>query len=386
MTQLAVIALHSFEQSQLREVWKFFPFQKELQYHYLYAGADDSSELPELASFIAQAFPGEPQKAVTAIREYLANKGISLLCFAGFDSHRVWTSTFKADSITLYSNKNLTLADISSLADASGAKLEKLLKPTGLRYAVLRRESESLALPKDASVYTDFQSFQSAHSQEMLITANSDLVSAVCVCNLRQFTVSHVKDGAFALDLALSEAKMDYLQILNRLHYVSQLALLTTDTFNPIAAQSNPRVQTHNSYSFFAEYYDNYMSHVNYDDWLGLMLGWYKQYSSKPIRKVLEIACGTANASSILVFRGYEVDACDSSPFMLHIADSKTFKPNVFLRSLTDPLPKKDYDLIFCLFDSINYLTTKQISRPFCVMPTWLCVPAESSSSTSPPC
>ncbi|MGC9362370.1 MAG: class I SAM-dependent DNA methyltransferase, partial [Candidatus Syntrophosphaera sp.] len=120
----------------------------------------------------------------------------------------------------------------------------------------------------------------------------------------------------------------------------------TAPAFNPV-------------YSLFAEYYDNYMSHVNYEDWVQVMLGWYKRFSRRPAKKVLELACGTASASEILVFKGLEVEACDNSPYMLHVADRKIFKPNLFLCSLTDPLPQKGYDFIFCLFDSVNYLTRK---------------------------
>jgi SAM-dependent methyltransferase len=113
------------------------------------------------------------------------------------------------------------------------------------------------------------------------------------------------------------------------------------------------------SYSLFAQYYDEYMSHVNYEDWLSLMLGWYKQWTPQPLKTALELACGTANAAQILQFKGCIVDACDISPYMLHMADAKVFKPKLWLASLTDPIPSKGYDLIFCLFDSINYLTNK---------------------------
>jgi SAM-dependent methyltransferase len=41
---------------------------------------------------------------------------------------------------------------------------------------------------------------------------------------------------------------------------------------------------------------------------------------------------------------------------MLVNAQSKRYSPNLYQASLTDPIPGREYDLIICLFDSINYL------------------------------
>lgn len=122
---------------------------------------------------------------------------------------------------------------------------------------------------------------------------------------------------------------------------------------------TNPHPASFSSYSLFAQYYDSYMSHVDYEQWVDLILSWHKRIAGAAPKRILELACGTANAAEILVFRGFEVDACDNSPYMLHMAAGKPFKPSLFLNSLTDPIPRDGYDLIFCLFDSFNYLTKK---------------------------
>ena len=111
------------------------------------------------------------------------------------------------------------------------------------------------------------------------------------------------------------------------------------------------------SYGFFADRYDNYMAHVDYDLWYKLLTNWHKIYSDRERNKVLELACGTANVSSRFVIAKAEVDACDISIQMLENAWNKKIKPNLYQASLTDPIPGRDYDLILCLFDSINYLT-----------------------------
>lgn len=110
------------------------------------------------------------------------------------------------------------------------------------------------------------------------------------------------------------------------------------------------------SYSFFADRYDEYMAHVDYDLWITNIMFWQKEYARSQGKKALELACGTANIGSRLVVEGYEVDACDLSPQMLMGASKKAVKPSLYQASLTDPIPGRDYDLIFCLFDSINYL------------------------------
>ncbi|HQQ67448.1 MAG TPA: class I SAM-dependent methyltransferase [Candidatus Cloacimonadota bacterium] len=111
------------------------------------------------------------------------------------------------------------------------------------------------------------------------------------------------------------------------------------------------------SYSFFADHYDSYMAHVDYDLWMDNLISWHQQYGQSRGKKALELACGTANVGSRMVVAGYDVDACDLSPQMLINAAGKEVKPKLYQASMTDPIPGRDYDLIFCLFDSINYLT-----------------------------
>ncbi len=114
------------------------------------------------------------------------------------------------------------------------------------------------------------------------------------------------------------------------------------------------------AYSFFARQYDSYMSHVDYHTWVENIIKWQKRHSGLKCGKVMELACGTANVAGLLCQEGYDVDACDLSRQMLEIAQQKPVKPRLFRQSMTDTLPCIDYDLVICLFDSINYLLRKQ--------------------------
>jgi len=108
-------------------------------------------------------------------------------------------------------------------------------------------------------------------------------------------------------------------------------------------------------YSVFAKYYDNFMDHVNYDEWVKFVLNQYHKKFQKSPQSILELGCGTGNISTRLVKKGLHVDAADVSSEMLKIASQKPFKPKLFRADMLSPIKKK-YDFILLLFDSMNYL------------------------------
>jgi len=110
-------------------------------------------------------------------------------------------------------------------------------------------------------------------------------------------------------------------------------------------------------YNRFAYIYDDYMSHVDYEEWVEFILSTYRGIAQKAPDRIIELACGTANVSTLLMEKGYFVDACDFSADMLKVASRKKHTPNLFLRSLTEDFGEENYDLLLLLFDSINYLT-----------------------------
>ncbi|MFC1887962.1 4-hydroxythreonine-4-phosphate dehydrogenase PdxA [Candidatus Cloacimonadota bacterium] len=110
------------------------------------------------------------------------------------------------------------------------------------------------------------------------------------------------------------------------------------------------------TYDLFAQYYDQYMNHVNYEDWIEFLLNQYIKKNRHNPGKILELACGTANISCRLVKRDLHVEATDISSEMLKIASEKPFAPHLSCRNMLSPVKENSYDLIILLFDSINYL------------------------------
>ncbi len=109
-------------------------------------------------------------------------------------------------------------------------------------------------------------------------------------------------------------------------------------------------------YDAFAPYYDRYMAHVKYDEWVNLILFQYNKLRKRSPKKVLEMACGTANIACRLVRKGFTVDACDLAVSMVKAASRKRFKPNLFRHDMIEPLNRTGYDLAVMMFDSLNYL------------------------------
>jgi SAM-dependent methyltransferase len=100
------------------------------------------------------------------------------------------------------------------------------------------------------------------------------------------------------------------------------------------------------------------MSHVNYEDWINFILKQFNKKFKRNPEHILELACGTANISCLLVKKGLKVDASDISEEMIKIAAQKPFAPKLFQQNMTSILPANKYDLILLLFDSFNYLNT----------------------------
>jgi 4-hydroxythreonine-4-phosphate dehydrogenase len=118
-----------------------------------------------------------------------------------------------------------------------------------------------------------------------------------------------------------------------------------------------PALKQSSSYGVFAEFYDHYMQHVKYDDWVEFILSQFTHLKKRNPHHILEIACGTANIATRMKRKGLNVTACDLSEEMLSVAAGKQNKPDLYQADMLDPIDENKYDLILCLFDSINYLT-----------------------------
>jgi len=79
-------------------------------------------------------------------------------------------------------------------------------------------------------------------------------------------------------------------------------------------------------------------------------------------RRVLDVACGTGILALKLAQQGFSVVGIDSSPQMIALAQAKV-EPGLSLffevQDMKELNAKEPFDLIFCTFDSINYLLSE---------------------------
>ncbi len=109
-------------------------------------------------------------------------------------------------------------------------------------------------------------------------------------------------------------------------------------------------------YGKFAEVYDKIMNQEFYDFYFNFAVDCARNFKAKP-KTVLDLACGTGRLAEIFLRKGYEVEGLDRSSGMLKIASKRgisVHKGNIAKFNL-----EKKYDLILCVFDSLNYLGTK---------------------------
>ncbi len=108
----------------------------------------------------------------------------------------------------------------------------------------------------------------------------------------------------------------------------------------------------------FAEIYDVFMKHVDYDSWYRFLREYVKKKGT-----VLDLGCGTGEFVYRLVKDGYYVTGIDISEAMLRLAEKKVkdmgleescykFKKENIINYVH---PEK-VDYIICNFDTVNYL------------------------------
>ncbi len=106
------------------------------------------------------------------------------------------------------------------------------------------------------------------------------------------------------------------------------------------------------NYSKFSKYYDSLMGEPK--DKVALINKWIKKYNPKST-SVLEIACGTG-AILKLMEKQYTISGLDLSKEMLTIAKNKIKKGNFYHQDMTSFSLNKKFDVILCIYDSINHL------------------------------
>lgn len=114
------------------------------------------------------------------------------------------------------------------------------------------------------------------------------------------------------------------------------------------------------AYTSLAAAYDGLTADIDYAATLDFLEAILHKAGKQP-ETVLDLACGTGSMSLLLAQRGYRVLGADISEEMLTEAATKTAlceNPPYFIRQpmqrLRLPMP---VDAVFCLLDSLNYLT-----------------------------
>lgn len=122
------------------------------------------------------------------------------------------------------------------------------------------------------------------------------------------------------------------------------------------------RMKKAENYSNLAPLYDKLMENVDYESWADY-IDEIIQVHHPECEKVLELACGTGSVAISLDELGYySILASDLSPHMVAVARQKAIEQNADVRFQTldflDIHIQEKFDVIFSVFDSVNYLQT----------------------------
>ncbi|MDZ7680400.1 MAG: class I SAM-dependent methyltransferase [Fodinibius sp.] len=130
-----------------------------------------------------------------------------------------------------------------------------------------------------------------------------------------------------------------------------------------------PESQEQPEYSKLADIYDAVMADVNYELWADFIDAIMLEHHPNP-ETILELACGTGSVALFLdELECYDVMGTDKSPQMIEKARQKNRSMfcNVEFAEmdfLDIPL-NRTFDVVFCVFDSINYMHSKEEIHTF---------------------
>lgn len=121
----------------------------------------------------------------------------------------------------------------------------------------------------------------------------------------------------------------------------------------------------------YAKIFDVIYKNKDYQAECDFLENIFKRYSRKPVRKILDIACGTGNHIIPLAERGFKIAAQDKSCDMLESAKRKCQNKKLKV-SFIGCLPmqqfksKEKFDAVIAMFSSIDYvLKLKELKQAF---------------------
>lgn len=118
------------------------------------------------------------------------------------------------------------------------------------------------------------------------------------------------------------------------------------------------------TYTVLAQLYDVLMADVDYVMWADFIDEIIQTHHPDPV-EILEMACGTGAISlSLAELECYQLTATDRSEAMVKIARQKAIAQNADIQLQTldflDIQINKKFDVIFSVFDSVNYLHSEK--------------------------
>lgn len=123
------------------------------------------------------------------------------------------------------------------------------------------------------------------------------------------------------------------------------------------------------SYEFLAGSYDALTRDVDYPRWADYIEGSFARLD-RPVRSVLDLACGTGSLTRELAGRGYRVTGVDLSAEMLSLAEEKCRglepRPRFLCQSMEALRLPESFNACVCCLDSVNYvLQPEKLRRAF---------------------
>lgn len=120
------------------------------------------------------------------------------------------------------------------------------------------------------------------------------------------------------------------------------------------------------SYEFLAGSYDELTTDVDYGLWADYVERHFARLK-RPVKRVLDLACGTGSLTAQLAARGYEMVGVDKSSDMLAVAEEKCRElnptPRFFRMGMESLRLPEPVDACICCLDSVNYVLKPALLR-----------------------
>jgi len=365
--RIAILACDIGKRNRLLKALKFHSFESDVCY-ILMGNAVHSSNgcKPETISDFPKAgasglfiWDCPEGKIIPYLQEGIKDGQIDAVVYYGLSDYEAWT---EKDQYTLYKSPGVSFLMTKSF-NSHSLPQPNWFSWSGARImhsgdqAPHRGWHNSIPIKHFPELY---QALANADKSDIIILKDSSTRDVLLSQNPGGYIIYHLEEPVPSLNCGLDRINDEF--IYPRLSQVlfTILAIRALNGNNRDKIQIMPYLMTGSdpkrSYSIFAQHYDAYMAHVDYRLWIKKIRKWFGQNCDLELKRVFELACGTGNVACQLVSEGVEVDASDASGAMLEIAETKSNAPMLFNRDLCEPIPGINYDLILCLFDSLNYL------------------------------